>query len=229
MNKNRVYKYQDRGDIISHLAGLLSPQVSVSDYQNEMYSLGQLLADCIGNRVSINSSYCVVSTAEDADFLAKGVIDGLLGKVKQVKLACFWNYHSTPINGGVSTAPIIKKFIETGAESSDNLIVVKSIISGSCVVKTNLTALIESMDPKKIFILSPVMHVDAATKLESDFPKSISKRFDFEYLAMDKLRDPETNEVSPGIGGSVYKLLGFGSQESKNNYTPELVKARLFV
>lgn len=56
MNKNRVYKYQDRGDIISHLAGLLSPQVSVSDYQNEMYSLGQLLADCIGDRVSINSS-----------------------------------------------------------------------------------------------------------------------------------------------------------------------------
>jgi hypothetical protein len=38
------------------------------------------------------------------------------------------------------------------------LIVVKSIISGACVVKTNLKNLIQDIEPQSISIVAPVMY-----------------------------------------------------------------------
>ena len=226
--KNRMYKINTCPDAVSNLEGLLAHDVTTSKYQELMYSLGNSLGENLAPQLKSSNSYCVASTAEDADFLSKGLIDNLLGKVSDVKLACFWNHHSTPVEGLPSTAPIIKKFIESGAEKSDSLIVVKSIISGSCVVKTNLTALIESMQPKTIFVVAPVIHKDAERKLKLEFPDEISAKFIFEYFAKDEIRDSSTNEVVPGIGGNVYEHLGFASQEIKNKYTPKIVTERLF-
>lgn len=226
--KNRMYKSNTCPNAVSNLEGLLAHDVTTPKYKELMYLLGNSLGENLVPQLNRSNSYCVASTAEDADFLSKGLIDSLLNKVSDVKLACFWNYHSTPIVGSPSTAPIIKKFIESGAEKSDNLIVVKSIISGSCVVKTNLTALIESMQPKTIFVVAPVIHKDAEKKLKLEFPDEISAKFVFEYFAKDEIRDSSTNEVIPGIGGNVYKHLGFASQEIKNKYTPKIVTERLF-
>ena len=226
--KNRVYKNNTSPDVVSNLEGLLVRDVSVSTYRDLMFKLGQSLTDNLSAQLHSNESYCVASTAEDADFLSRGLIENLLGKVSDVKLACFWNHHSTPVSGASSTAPIIKKFIETGAKGADNLIIVKSIISGSCVVKTNLTALIDSMEPKTIFVVAPVMHKDAERKLKYEFPKHISDKFVFEYFAKDCIREKVSNEVLPGIGGNVYEHLGFESQDHKNRYTPSIVSEKLF-
>lgn len=226
--KNRVYRRDTSPDVVANLEGLLVSDVSVSRYRELMFKLGQSLSDNLSARLHLDQSYCVASTAEDADFLSKGLIENLLGKVSDVKLACFWNHHSTPITGAPSTAPIIRKFIESGAQSADNLIIVKSIISGSCVVKTNLTALIDSMEPKTIFVVAPVIHQDAERKLKDEFPKDISDKFVFEYFAKDSIRERLSNEVIPGIGGNVYEHLGFESQEHKNRYTPSIVSEKLF-
>ena len=225
--KSRTLKYEDRADINASLSRLVMP-VTPSEYQHEMLTLGQYLAEKLSNRLKDEETYCVASTAEDADFLAKGVIDGLLASVADVKLACFWNHHTTPVKGGESTAPIVRKFFEKGATDCQNLIIVKSVISGACVVKTNLTDLIQKMNPNRIFVVSPVMHVDAKMKLSREFPPEISNKFDFEYFATDAERDALTNEVKPGIGGDVYILLGLSSQEHKNSFLPELVKSKIF-
>jgi len=228
MTSEREYTFDARSDIKELLDMLLIPDVDEGRYRGAMYALGVVMAKNLLYKLDLSQSYCLASTAEDADFLAKGIIDTLTGKVKKLSLVCFWNYHNTPFQGGESTAPIIKKFIEAGAVEADNLIIVKSIISGSCVVKTNLTSLIQDMTPERIYILAPIMHMNADKKLKQEFPTNITDKFDFQYLAKDQKRDEVTREVLPGIGGNVYALLGFGDQKTKNKYTPQIVQDRLF-
>jgi len=43
-------------------------------------------------------------------------------------------------------------------------------------------------------------------------------------FAIDNKKDGEN--VIPGIGGSVYELLGLGDSKEKNRYMPKIVKER---
>lgn len=226
--KSRKYVYSDREDIVAHLDALLQSGVSPAEYRAAMYTLGKDLSEGLLKKINSSDSFCLASTVEDADFLSKGILDSINGNVADIKLACFWNYHSIPVKGQQSTAPIIRKFIEKGSTECKHLIITKSVISGSCVVKTNVTDLVEEMNPEKIYVVAPVMYVDAEEKLKMEFPESISSRFIFETLVYDSEKNQETREVVPGIGGDVYQLLGFKSQEEKNKFTPELVMNKLF-
>ena len=107
----------------------------------------------------------------------------------------------------------------------DTLIVVKSIISGSCVVKTNLMDMLDKYTPEQIFILAPVMHKDAERKLKAEFNSDVTDRFTFYSFAIDNTREQD-GTVIPGIGGDVYQRLGFKDQNDKNRYTPALIKSR---
>ena len=221
----RIYSFENKPNVISTLEALLSkssPQV----YQQTMYKVGLHLADALAPKLDVHKSYCLAATAEDTDYLAKGLLDGISDFVSKVSIACFWNDHHTPIQGQGSTAPIIKKFIDASALESDDIIIVKSVMSGSCVVKTNLTELIRQMTPSVVYIASPVAHIMAEEKLKKEFSSDISDRFDFTFLAKDEIRD-ENGEVIPGIGGNVYQLLGFKNQYLKNRYTPRAVLERM--
>jgi hypothetical protein len=44
------------------------------------------------------------------------------------------------------------------------------------------------------------------------------------WFASDK--EKKGDSVIPGIGGSVYELLGFKNSEDKNKYMPTIVKER---
>jgi len=81
------------------------------------------------------------------------------------------------------------------------------------------------MNPEVIFVVSPVIHSQAIGKLEREFPKAISEKFQYVYFAEDSEKVEEGNLV-PGIGGSVYQRLGFKDQADKNRFTPDLVKTR---
>jgi len=207
------------------LATLTDKSVTSSVYRETMFEIGKFMGQELSKKLDPNKSYCVASTVEDADFLSKGIIESIKENAFSVYLVCFWNDR---INlNGTSVAPIYNKYHDNGFESSDSLIVVKSIISGSCVVKTNITALIESVKPEKIFVLAPVMHKDSAVKLEKEFPIQITSLFNYFTLATDEHRDCK-GEVLPGIGGSVYERLGFSGQADKNSYIPKIVHERMF-
>ncbi len=222
---NRTYSFENKPNVISALNNLLLKK-SPKDYQDTMYQLGLHLAEELVPKLDISKSYCLASTAEDADYLAKGLLDGICSFVKKVSIACFWNDHHIPVEGQASTSPIIKKFIDTSALESDDIIIVKSVMSGSCVVKTNLTELIRKITPSVVYIVSPVAHVKAEEKLKIEFSSDVSNKFDFIFLAKDEERDA-SGEVVPGIGGNVYHLLGFKDQKSKNRYTPRVVLERM--
>jgi len=211
-----------------YLDVLANDKTRVSDYANALYELGRELGNVLCHKIGHrDENICVACTVEDADFLAKGVIESLNALYSQVYLACFWNQRQQLLfaQQTLSIAPIIRKYREPDVDNARILVIVKSVISGACVVKTNLTYLIQEMNPEVIFVVSPVIHSQAIGKLEQEFPKAISEKFQYVYFAEDSEKLEDGNLV-PGIGGSVYQRLGFKDQEDKNRFTPDLVKTR---
>lgn len=219
--------YNDSNDTYAKtlLSSLLDGNNDATEYQNTMFDIGMHLGNKLKSDLDRAKQYCIVATAEDADYLAKGVMESLKNDVSALYLTCFWNDRIVVNNRSV--APIYNRYVEDGYNNADGLIVVKSIMSGSCVVKTNITALYDKVLPESIYVVSPVMHVDSEKKLEKEFPQKISNMFKYTFLAVDSMRS-EDGEVIPGIGGSVYEKLGFKNQQDKNTFIPEIVKTRMF-
>jgi len=204
----------------SHLQELLDaakPEVYRSAIQQLGQDLGRRVADMLPKR----GRCMLVCTVEDADFLARGFITSV--GVERVRLQCFWNERRTL--GDFEIAPIIRRYVEPGDDDVSTLVVIKSIISGACVVRTNLMEVLERARPAQIFIVAPVIHAEAERKLEQEFPPDIVQRFTYVWLARDDVREPNGN-VRPGIGGSVYELLGLGGENDKNRYYPRLIHER---
>ena len=116
----------------------------------------------------------------------------------------------------------IEKSYEEINENVDTLIITKSIISSSCVIKSQIMRLTSKYDFNKIYIVSPVMYKDAEMNLREEFPESIYRLFEFIYFAIDEDKD-EKGWVVPGIGGSVYEKLGVVSR----TYYPKILDSRM--
>jgi hypothetical protein len=201
---------------------------AVEDYRAAMLLLGQELGNNIVGKIhSPDAKIYLACTAEDADFLAVGIVGSLEAQGLSPKLACFWNQRTTPFGvSDIQVAPIIKKYREPFDSQTDILIVVKSIISGACVVKTNLRNLIQDITPQSIIIAAPVIYAGAEEKLKNEFDRSVYEKFDFLYFAKDDERKDD-GEVVPGVGGMVYDRLGFDGQDDKNRYMPKIVEERM--
>lgn len=219
---SRLYSDETDSLIQKQLNLLADKTTSIEGYQEAMFELGVSLGVVLLKKLKNKQHICLAFTVEDADYLAKGLFS-ILEKKHTVSLVCFWNKRQ--ILNQTSIAPILRKYCEPDALSADSLIIVKSIISGACVVKTNLANLITTMKPENIFVIAPVIHKNAKEKLAIEFPASIATKFQYIYFAEDSER-LDNGEVKPGIGGNVYQRLGFKNQIAKNKFTPQLVKQR---
>lgn len=225
----RIYKnitYDSNRDIIHTMQSLTSPNISTEDYRNAFYHLGKSLGCLLNNKTSgIYGNTMLSCASEDADWLAVGVLETLTQK--NVSLAVFWNERITlSSKSKLEYSPIIGSYIEP-IERCQTLILVKSIISTSCVIKSQLMRLINDVKPQNIYIVAPVMYKDAENSLKNEFPKDINKKFNFITFAIDNERDVN-NCIIPGIGGMVYSKLGLGDSHGKNKYIPEIVRKRSF-
>jgi hypothetical protein len=199
-------------------------------YRDIMYKLGEMLGKQIAERAVKKRRALLVCTAEDADYLACGIVQTLAHSVSDLKLACFWNFRTRPEGAGrlaidLDVAPIVKRYEEPTPHSLDFVVVAKSVISTACVVRHNLLDLLERKRPAQIFIAAPVMYKGADLSLRSDFPDATSKKFQFIYFAIDDNRD-RRGFLIPGIGGDVYRRLGFTRAQLKRMLIPEIVKER---
>lgn len=201
---------------------------SISDvflYKSAMEQLGFLLGNSLKSNEGMRDAknILVASTAEDADYLASGVMRSL--RVSHtVKYAIFWNNRYNLSNND-TVAPVVNKHYQEGYDLCDTLVIVKSIMSGSCVVKTNLLSLMSEIPhllANNVQVVSPVMHKDAQRNLEKVFPVKVSSKFEFTYFAIDNEKKPN-GEVVPGIGGYVYPLLGLNGPPAKVGFVPELL------
>lgn len=209
--------------LVRELQGLKG---NVEDYRSHMKSLGQHLGRSVLTLFSAlpQGDICVVCTVEDADFLAQGVIDALesAGLGRQVRLICLWN-ERVEIRD-VSLSPIVKQYREDFSPNGSIFVIVKSIISGACVVKTNLMRALSFAVPERIFVAAPVMLIGAEDRLKDEFPATLADSFEFVHYVTDTIKNGD--EVVPGIGGSVYENLGLGNSKEKNSYLPQIVDSR---
>lgn len=227
LSQQRQYQNPSDVEAINLLNSLLVKNIGVKEYQEAMYKIGAHLGEILKGSLGHDRSYCLAITVEDADFLAAGLADSLKSSGFQFYLACFWNDR---VNiAGRDLAPIKNTYFDQGYEQADEIIVLKSIMAGACVVKTNITALIEKVQPEAIHVVAPVMLNSSIENLELEFPESISRLFDYTYLAIDSIYDEANHEVIPGVGGSVYEKLGLGGSKEKNAYMPTMVRERVFL
>ena len=227
MARKYVDKWVDR-NTISLLDKLINAQTSSAEYSIAMYGLGNVFGKIILSLAKDFGTIAIATTVEDADFLGKGIIDVLEQNGKKVGLTVFWNKRFKPnAENNLSIAPIIKEFREKNQDKSGLLVIIKSIIANSCVVRTNLTRLIEESNPNKIFIVAPVLLSGAIEHLKNEFDDDISRRFSYLYFAEDNEKTKD-GMVLPGIGGDVYQRLGFKNQDDKNKFVPDIVKERRY-
>lgn len=209
------------------LSILADDQTPPSEYRAALSKLGASLADSLLTQLGSNlpNRLCIVCTVEDADSLAAGIVARLeeSGVGERIRVVCFWN-DRIELNG-LSFAPILKEYREPCDVTDSALVVVKSIISSACVVRTNLANLIAKAVPKRIFVVAPVIYKGADESLRRDFVQEISDRFEYITLAIDdEKRDGKW--IVPGVGGDIYTRLGYGGAEQKNRHVPLLVKLR---
>lgn len=220
----RQYSALANNDVKQWLDIIADKATPPDGYKAAMTHLGEQLGAAMLARISQQRVY-LVATVEDADFLALGVLQQIEREVDSVGFACFWNERTSLFDiSDLAVSPILKQYQEP-ADQIDTLIIVKSIISGGCVVKTNLQNLIQKIRPQRILIAAPVIYYQAENALKEAFRPEVAEKFQFLYFAKD---DERTNvgEVIPGIGGMVYDRLGFEGQGDKNRYVPMVVKRR---
>ncbi len=227
MPRTFTENFADDSNVVSLLNRLIDKNTESKEYGNTMFELGYILGRLISLKVDETfPKITLACTVEDADYLARGIIDCLEKDGKEVLLTVFWNKRfTTDLENNLTVAPIIKEFHESGYQDSHLLVIIKSIISSSCIVRTNLTKLINEFEPTRIMVAAPVLLKGATTNLENEFDPNISKRFEYIYFATD---DQKTAEgwVDPGIGGDVYQRLGLSNEEAKNKFIPLIVKER---
>lgn len=208
---------------------LADKSTGVDEYRDAFSKLGVELGKLLVGGIGEISpeEIMLVCASEDADWLAAGVEFGI-GK-GDLRKSVYWSTRETVYkdeNGEkLEISPIVKAY-EEPIENCRLLVVVKSIISSSCVVKTQLTRLTGKINPERIVIMAPVMYKDGMPNLMSEFPESVNSKFEFLTFAIDEDR-LENGEVVPGIGGMVYPRLGLGDIAAKNSYIPEMVMRRL--
>lgn len=228
MRRYENLQYGDEKVIRNSLDVLADKTTSVEAYRNAFETLGVELGHALAQQVCDvpAEEIMLVCASEDADWLAKGVENGL-GKGK-LPVSVYWSTRNTVYqseNGEkIEISPIVKAY-EEPITKCRLLVIVKSIISSSCVVKTQLTRLIDRVHPERIVIMAPVIYKDAQPNLLKEFPEEISNKFYFLQFAVDE--DRQGNEVIPGIGGMVYPRLGLGDQDKKNQYIPQMVRMRM--
>lgn len=228
MRQFKNLQYGDEAIIKASLNALADKKTGVDKYRDAFRLLGIELGKVLASEyksISANQTM-LVCASEDADWLANGVEAGL-GK-GELKKSVYWSsreiVHVNEDGSKIEISPIEKAY-EEEINDCQLLIIVKSIISTSCVVKTQLTRLIGRVSPKRIAIVAPVMYKDGVPNLIQEFPEEINSKFHFVTFAIDDER--VGSEVIPGVGGMVYPRLGLGNMEEKNHYIPEMVLSKL--
>jgi hypothetical protein len=210
------------------LDALVDGKTNPAGYREAMTAIGGLLGDALSQTHELaGRNICAAFTVEDADYLAKGMIDAIQGAGAEVTVACFWNRRDQPFDvDWLDIAPIVQEYIEPSPPVVDHLVLLKSIISGACVVRTNLLRLLDEMKPLHIHVVSPVMLEGAPARLSRFMPEEVASRFEYLTFAIDT-KKLDNGNVIPGIGGEVYDRLGLGDGISKNAVMPRLVEERL--
>ena len=145
----RIYSALSNLKIKDLLNVLINQSSSPETYKETIFTLGLNLGDIILTQINnAQDEVCLACTVEDADFLAKGILARLESRLTRVALVCFWNQYFSPFDiEDLEVAPIIKRYQEPLVENIKYLVIAQSIISETCVIRTNLMNL--NQEPRR--------------------------------------------------------------------------------
>lgn len=188
------------------LATLIGAQ-GPEEYRTAITEVGESLGSAVRKKMpSPGEPFVLVSTPEDADFLVTGMLRSL--DAEQARLICYWTDRRT-YPGERDLATVVQSYVDPRIRRGiETVVIAKSIIASSCVVRTNLEKVLLELDPLRIIIAAPVMLRGAERRLKAAFPSSIAARFQFVSFAIDAHKD-EQGLVAPGVGGMVEQRLGY--------------------
>ena len=215
MRQFKNLQYGNEAIIRASLKALADKKTDMYKYREAFRLLGIELGKVLASEyLSISGNQTMlVCASEDADWLANGVETGF--DRGELKKSVYWSsreiVHINDDGSKVEISPIVKAY-EDEISDCHLLIIVKSIISTSCVVKTQLTRLIGRVSPKKIAIVAPVMYKDGVPNLMQEFPNEINRKFHFVTFAIDDERIG--SEVIPGVGGMYLNAINFQDYDS---------------
>ena len=190
-------------------------KASVSSYRSTMHKLGVALA--VRSKLPKAKITAVVTTPEDADFLTTGFLEA----ASRARLVCYWTERSASPLGDVAT--VVQQYVEPGLPKHvDTVVVLKSIVSSGCIVRTHLEQFLEAAQPRRIVIAAPVMLKGADVELRRQFPKKVAALLEFVTFAVDA--EKHGNVVVPGVGGMVEARLGLKTRRPR--FIPSLVEQR---
>jgi hypothetical protein len=204
-----------------------SKTTPVRDYRAAMQQLGAYLGAALSrSEIRKGEVVCLGMTVEDADFLGRGAVKSLEEAGAKVSVACFWNERGDAFDlDWAEMAPVVQEYREPAPEKVDHLVILKSVISGACVVRSNLEHLFDDISPRRVHVAAPVMLDGADVRLERGFSKDLAERFEYWTFEVDTIRT-DAGEIVPGIGGEIYERLGLGAKATKNSFVPDLVRER---
>lgn len=171
-------------------------------FQRAMYDCGLGLGEALYMSLDfVPGRMCIMTQAEDADGIAKGVSDYLQSKGVEVRLMCLWSRVERLYEEGVNVAPILRTFAEPGFDESEALVAVQAFVGDGTILKTNIAATYSRFKPLKVHVLAPVMHTETQSYLLTQFPAHMEDVFKFHAFAHDSDLECDTCELKPGIGG----------------------------
>ncbi len=186
---------------------------AVAPYRSAMRKLGASLAHSVK---LASKKTAVVTTPEDADYLTAGFLEALPDAATSV--ICYWTERSSLPEGDIAT--VVQQFVDPRMPKQvDTVVVLKSIISSGCIVRTNLEKFLANAKPRRIVIAAPVMLKGADVGLRRQFPKKVASLFEFVTFAVDD--EKKDNVVVPGVGGWVEERLGL--KHTRARFMPALV------
>lgn len=190
-----------------------------------MHKAGFAYGDTVGLDLA-DAQVCVVCSAQDADHLARGVIESLVaqGHGEKVRLLCTWS--ESVQAAGFNLHCIVKQYFEPLGPAPTVFLVLSGFWREGSAVLSNLFRALSYTTPQRIVLAGPVMDAQAVSNMLEEMPLALRSSVQRLYCVLNENMTQAERERMLEVETSLYASMGFTPLNAANKYIPALVKER---
>lgn len=191
-----------------------------------MHNAGFSFGNLLDLDRSDTTQVCVVCSAQDADYLARGVIDSLAeqGHGERVRLLCTW---SEPVQAaGLQLNCIVKQYCEPLDPAPTIFVVLAGVWREGSAGLTNLFRALSYTAPQRVVVAGLAVDGQAFASMLDELPPSVRGKVERLCCQLYPNMTPAEREHLLHVEKSLYASMGFVQPNTANKYIPTLVKER---